>query len=216
MATGATTGSRGGGSMQPGGHPAASPAHAAGAVHPARVSTEEPALPLAAVHRAQEGALLASEAQATTSVLRQTATVQNALLALTTITASVMIVARAVRGAKASPVAARLAPDAGMRRFVALAAPIITWPPGSPVGRHPARLYGPEAMVSPRPSLAMDLSRRLGRRQGSFTDRDMSTGLSLASIRNRTTARWLCRTAHAASDCVVPGAAELAANRSAR
>jgi hypothetical protein len=65
MATGATTGSRGGGSMQPGGHPAASPAHAASAVHPARVSTEEPALPLAAVHRAQEGALLAWEAQAT-------------------------------------------------------------------------------------------------------------------------------------------------------
>jgi hypothetical protein len=88
------------------------------------VSTKEP-LPLAAVHRAPEGALRAWEAQATTSVLRHTPVVQNALLALMTIAASLMIVARAVRGAKASPVAARLAPDVGMRRFVALAVPII-------------------------------------------------------------------------------------------
>jgi hypothetical protein len=37
-----------------------------------------------------------------------------------------MIIARTVRGANANPVAARLAPEVGLRRFVALAVPIIT------------------------------------------------------------------------------------------
>jgi Putative peptidoglycan binding domain len=56
MATGATTGSRGGGSMQPGGHPAASPAHAAGAVHPARGLHEGAAAPSGRPSRSGGGA----------------------------------------------------------------------------------------------------------------------------------------------------------------
>jgi hypothetical protein len=78
---------------------------------------------MAVVRRAPQAALRDWEGQATTSVLRHTA---NAPLALLPTHASVMIMARAVRGAMANPVAARLAPDVGMRRFVALAVPIIT------------------------------------------------------------------------------------------
>jgi hypothetical protein len=90
-----------------------------------RLPTQEP-LPTAAVHRAPQAALGECEAQATTSVLRHTAAAQNAPLALLPTEASVMIIARAVRGARTNLVAARLAHDIGVRRFVALAVPIIT------------------------------------------------------------------------------------------
>jgi hypothetical protein len=76
------------------------------------------------VHRAPQAALRECEAQATTLVLRHTAATGNAPQALLPIQASVMIIARAVRGARTNR--ARLAHDIGVRRFVALAVPIIT------------------------------------------------------------------------------------------
>jgi hypothetical protein len=160
MAIGANTGSRGGGSPHPGGHPAASPARPA-----------HPAIGLSGV------------------------------------------------GSQAP--AGAVAYGGGWPRTVGCAGSSLWrsrsshWPPGSLAGRRPPWL-GPAAMVSPRPSLAMALSSRLGRRRGPFTDGDVGAGLSLATAWNRTAARWLCRTGHPASDCVVPGAAELAAERNAR
>jgi hypothetical protein len=55
------------------------------------------------------------------------AAVRRAPLAVLPIQASVMIIARGVSGAKANPVAGRLAPEVGLRPFVALAVPIITF-----------------------------------------------------------------------------------------
>jgi hypothetical protein len=81
---------------------------------------------MAAVDHAWQAALRAWEAQATTSVLRYTPAVRSAQLALLPIQVSVMMIARAVHCAKTNRVAARSAPDAGVRRFVALAVPIST------------------------------------------------------------------------------------------